>query len=65
MRTKKHEETFIEDLYGFCCFSVLNNKDAEYTLGNVIHDLSEWFHHRSKDWFSPRTTGYRKHIPKP
>lgn len=61
-RTKKDEEDFIKGLYGFCRWSVDNEKDRSFMSTNIIHDLGEWYRNREEDWFSPRTASYAKYI---
>ena len=61
-------EEQIKDMYGFIVYC-RNNKndfpggDAEnYISLNITHDIYEFFNNGNEDWFSPRTSGYRKYL---
>ncbi len=61
LKTNESEE-FINDIWGFLLWSQMTQQNVSWVLNTIIHDLAQFRDYRDKDWFCPRTMGYKKYL---
>jgi len=59
---KKTLEKFIKDAAGFLYWCSQNGGSKMLIAGTLSHDI--WGLYRGVECFSPRVSGYAKHLPK-